>query len=445
MTADMPAPVVPNLRFPEFRSAGDWHFQPLSEIAEPISERVGTTKCVPMSVTTGVGLVSQEEKFGRIIAGNSLKDYIRLQTNDFAYNKSATNDFPQGYIARYSGPGDAAVPNSVFVCFRPDAGAVIPEYLDHLLQGNHHGRWLRRYITVGARAHGALSVSNDALMSMPVPLPPVAVSRPEQRRIAECVGSLDDLIAAESRKLDMLKQHKQGLIQQLFPQPGETVPRLRFPEFHFDSTWLTQQLGDLYAFKRTNTLSRANLNYEFGTIRNIHYGDIHSKFKPIFRLEHEHVPYVNPDVALAGVDDDQFCEEGDIVLADASEDLDGVGTAIEVVSLNGERVVAGTHTILATRRGTVPAVGFGGSLFQSAAVRTGIMREAQGAKVYGISANRISGIPVSIPPTETEQQRIATCLASLEDVLAARAGMIDVLKEQKRGLLQQLFPNLETE
>ena len=245
MTADKPTPVVPNLRFPEFRSAGDWHFQPLSDIAEPISERVGTSKCVPMSVTTGVGLLSQEEKFGRTIAGNSYKNYIRLQTNDFAYNKSATKEFPQGYIARYSGTRDAAVPNSIFTCFRPDAAAVIPEYLNHLFHGNYHGRWLRKYITVGARAHGALSVSDDALMSMPVPLPPVAVSRPEQQRIADCLGALDDLIAAEGRKLEALRQHKQGLMQQLLPQPGETVPRLRFPDFQNAGAWEEEILDDL--------------------------------------------------------------------------------------------------------------------------------------------------------------------------------------------------------
>ena len=218
------------------------------------------------------------------------------------------------------------------------------------------------------------------------------------------------------------------------------MPKLRFPEFRVDTTWLAPQLADLYGFKRTNTLSRDNLNYEFGTIRNIHYGDIHTKFKPLFRLENEHVPYVNLDVAPDGFDDEAFCEEGDIVLADASEDLDGVGKAIEVVSLNGERVVAGTHTILATRRGSVPVVGFGGQLFQSAAVRTGIKREAQGAKVYGISANRISAIPVPLPPTEAEQQRIATCLSSLEDVLAAQARKIEALRQHKQGLMQQLFP-----
>ena len=222
--------------------------------------------------------------------------------------------------------------------------------------------------------------------------------------------------------------------------PSPLVPKLRFPEFRVDTTWLAPQLADLYGFKRTNTLSRDNLNYEFGTIRNIHYGDIHTKFKPLFRLENEQVPYVNLDVAPDGLNDDAFCEEGDIVLADASEDLDDVGKAIEVVSLNGERVVAGTHTILATRRGSVPVVGFGGQLFQSTAVRTGIKREAQGAKVYGISANRILAIPVPVPPTEAEQQKIADCLGSLDDLIAADGRKLEALRQHKQGLMQQLFP-----
>ena len=163
MMGDNRTSVVPGCRFPEFRSIGDWQFKLLSDIAAPISDKVGSTKCVPMSVTTSVGLVSQEEKFGRTIAGSAYKNYIRLQTNDFAYNKSATKEFPQGYIARYTGTKDAAVPNSIFTCFRPDVAAVLPEYLDHLFHRNHHGRWLRKYITVGARAHGALSISDDDL------------------------------------------------------------------------------------------------------------------------------------------------------------------------------------------------------------------------------------------------------------------------------------------
>jgi len=223
-------------------------------------------------------------------------------------------------------------------------------------------------------------------------------------------------------------------------KPSRLVPKLRFLEFRDDPTWLAPRFADLYGFKRTNTLSRDKLNYETETIRNIHYGDIHTKFKALFRVGDEYVPYVNPDALANGFDDDAFCEKGDIVFADASEDLDDVGKAIEVVSLDGERVVAGTHTILATRRGSVPVVGFGGQLFQSTAVRAGIKREAQGAKVYGISASRISAVPVPVPPTEAEQQKIADCLGSLDDLNAAEGRKLGALRQHKQGLMQQLFP-----
>ncbi len=223
-------------------------------------------------------------------------------------------------------------------------------------------------------------------------------------------------------------------------KPSPYVPNLRFPEFRDDPSWSAPLLGKLYGFKRTNTLPREELNYEFGTIRNIHYGDIHTKFKPLFRIDDERVPYINPDTALNGFSDDAFCEEGDIVLADASEDLGDVGKAIEVVSLSGERVVAGTHTVLATRQGSVPVVGFGGQLFQSAAVRAAIKKQAQGAKVYGISANRISAVPLPVPPTEDEQQKIADCLGSLDNLIAGEGRKLEALRQHKQGLMQQLFP-----
>ena len=223
-------------------------------------------------------------------------------------------------------------------------------------------------------------------------------------------------------------------------KPTHLVPKLRFPEFQDDPPWSAPLLADLYEFKRTNTLSRDKLNYVAGTIRNIHYGDIHTKFNPLFQVREAHVPYVNSDSLAKGIDADAFCEEGDIVLADASEDLNDVGKAIEVVSLDGEHVVAGTHTILGTRRGDVPVVGFGGQLFQSAAVRAGIKKEAQGVKVYGISANRISAVPIPIPPTVAEQAKIADCLGSLDDLIAAEGRYLDALRQHKQGLMQQLFP-----
>ena len=104
-------PLVPKLRFPEFREAGEWTTITLGSAARISSEKVGEHKCIPMSITSGVGLVSQMEKFGRIIAGSSYANYLLLKRDDFAYNKSSTKEFPEGFIALYAGESLAAVPN----------------------------------------------------------------------------------------------------------------------------------------------------------------------------------------------------------------------------------------------------------------------------------------------------------------------------------------------
>ncbi|MEQ8771063.1 MAG: restriction endonuclease subunit S [Phycisphaerales bacterium] len=266
----------------------------------------------------------------------------------------------------------------------------------------------------------------------------------EQRKIAECLGSLDDWIAAETEALETLRRHKTGLMQQLFPRPGETRPRLRFPEFKDGPAWDTPAMSDIYGFRPTNSLSRDQLNYDEGMIYNIHYGDIHTKFQSQFRIENERVPRVLPAIAEELGDRLHLCQEGDIILADASEDLNDVGKAIELISLGGQRVVSGTHTIHATRLGDKPTLGFGGYLFQSAAVRRGIQKEAQGAKVYGISPTRIASVPLPMPPTTNEQSKIAECLGSLDAQILAQSETLAGLREHKRGLMQQLFPAPDT-
>lgn len=419
MTAEKPTPMVPNLRFPEFSRAGDWHFQPLSDIAEPISERVGMRKCVPMSVTTGVGLVSQQEKFGRTIAGNSYKNYIRLQTNDFAYNKSATKEFPQGYIARYSGTKGAAVPNSIFTCFRPEIAAVIPEYLEHLFHRNHHGQWLRKYITIGARAHGALSVSDNDLMSMPVPLPPDAVSCAEQQKIADCLGSLDGLIVAEGRKLKALRQHKQGLMQQLLPQPGETQPVLRFPEFHNSANWQEGPLSHLLTFQNGYPFSSKYFGEERQGPRLIRNRDLRSEDRVVYYEGHPRPEFiVNDGDLLVGMD-------GDFTPCVWHK---GTGLLNQRV---GRILPRGKHVLR-----------FLGHLLeiQLKAVQDDTARTT----VKHLSSRTVEGMIVHVPNPD-EQLRIADCLSSLDDLIAAEGRMVDALRHHKQGLMQQLFPSLAVE
>ena len=182
------------------RDKPQWDICKLGKIVVPVEERAGTKKYTLMSVTSGVGLVPQVEKFGREIAGSAYKNYYVIKKNDFAYNKSATKQFPEGYISMLTDYTEAALPNSIFTCFRI-VDECDPRFFDHLFHNNYHGTWLRKYIEVGARAHGSLSVNTKHLWNMPIALPKLE----EQQKIADCLSSIDDLISAEDKKLSALK------------------------------------------------------------------------------------------------------------------------------------------------------------------------------------------------------------------------------------------------
>ncbi len=196
----------------------------------------------------------------------------------------------------------------------------------------------------------------------------------------------------------------------------------------------------LYSFMRNNALSRDKLNYQRGSVKNIHYGDIHTKFQTLFDIAQESVPYINDTEPLPPFDSEDYCVEGDLIFADASEDTNDVGKSIEIVRLNGERLLSGQHTILARRNDERLILGFGGHLFRSGSIRSQIMKEAQGTKVYAISATRLGKIEVAFPAYEKEQQKIADCLTSLDEVIAAQGRKVETLKAHKKGLMQQLFP-----
>jgi type I restriction enzyme S subunit len=196
----------------------------------------------------------------------------------------------------------------------------------------------------------------------------------------------------------------------------------------------------LYSFMGNNVLSRDKLNYEAGPAKNIHYGDIHTKFPVLFDITKERVPFVNDGEEVPEAGSKDYCIEGDVLFADASEDMNDVGKSMELVHLNGERLLSGQHTILARRKGESLIVGFGGYLFRSAPIRSRIKKEAQGTKVYQISSSRLGVIDIDYPSDTAEQQKIADCLTSLDEVIAAQGRKVEALKAHKRGLMQQLFP-----
>lgn len=218
------------------------------------------------------------------------------------------------------------------------------------------------------------------------------------------------------------------------------VPKLRFPQFWNSGEWSNEPFEKLFSFKSTNSLSREKLNYKNGSIKNIHYGDIHTKFATLFYIEKELVPFINPDEPLDNIKDDAYCIEGDIIFADASEDLKDVGKSIEIYKLNNEKLLAGLHTLLARKKTQKLIIGFGGYLFKSNIMRRQIQKEAQGTKVFSISAGRLANIKVCFPPQKQEQQKIVDCLSSLDELITAENKKLEAYKAHKKGLMQKLFP-----
>lgn len=213
-------------------------------------------------------------------------------------------------------------------------------------------------------------------------------------------------------------------------------PKLRFSEFI--DNWQEVKFDEIYHFKTTNSYSREKLNYNSGEVKNIHYGDIHTKFHTLFDITKEETPFINKDIQLHKISFENYCIEGDIILADASEDMKDVGKTIEIINTNGEKLLSGLHTILARPDLNYFEIGFAGYLFKSNNIRIQIQRESQGSKVLSISPKRLSTIKLSFP-SKDEQKKIINFFVAIDNKLNYLKRKLTLLKQYKKGLLQKIF------
>ncbi|WP_210708638.1 restriction endonuclease subunit S [Maribacter dokdonensis] len=259
-------------------------------------------------------------------------------------------------------------------------------------------------------------------------------SLPEQHKIASFLSAVDEKIQQLTQKKSLLEQYKKGVMQQLFS--GE----LRFKDENGENfpDWEEKRFNDLYSFHSTNSFSRDKLNYVTGSVYNIHYGDIHTKFKTAFKLNEEYVPFVNNDVDLLKIKADSYCKRGDLVMADASEDYADIGKTIELMDLNDKNVLAGLHTFLARPTTSKTTIGFVGVLLKSWGMRKQIMFIAQGTKVLSLSTTRVGKLKLKLPVVE-EQQKIADYLSAIDTKIETVNQQIEKTQAFKKGLLQQMF------
>lgn len=429
--------LIPELRFPEFLKEGEWQIKSLIECLQKNPEYGINAPAVAYSVKLPTYLritdISEEGSFlskNKVSVDREVSENNYLSEGDIVLARTGAS---VGKSYKYRPEDGELVFAGFLIRVRPDSTKLDSELLFQFLSTSQYWKWVS---FISARS-GQPGINGTEYSSMPISLPPTLK---EQQKIASCLSSLDEVIAAHSQKLALLKDHKKGLMQNLFPQKGEKVPKVRFPEFVKEGEWIIEQFNKVYNFLVTNSFSRENLNYEKGTVKNIHYGDIHTKFSTLFDITKEYVPYITPNTSIERIREECYCKEGDLIFADASEDLNDVGKSIEIVNLNNEKLVSGLHTLLARQIESKLAIGFAGYLFKSDWVRKQIQREAQGAKVLGISTNRISNIKITYPQNTEEQQKIASCLWVLDELISSQSQKIEQLKVNKKGLMQGLFP-----
>ena len=211
------------------------------------------------------------------------------------------------------------------------------------------------------------------------------------------------------------------------------VPKLRFKEFKDE--WKAISLKKAFTFFSTNSLSRADLTPD-GLIKNIHYGDIHQKFNNILDVEKEKLPYINPNIELTIKNN--LCQSGDLIFADASEDYEGIGKAIEIINVGNNKVVSGLHTIHVRDIESTMSIGFKGYLFNTPIIHNQIRILANGFKVFGISKNDICKLNVRIP-SKIEQEKISKFLILLDKKIELQKRKVDALKIYKKWLSKKLF------
>ncbi|NEI61260.1 restriction endonuclease subunit S [Rhizobium leguminosarum] len=415
----------PSLRFPEFALENEWATEKLGEIAELVTEKTGDKKIALMSITSGIGLVSQMEKFGREIAGSSYKNYVVIRKNDYAYNKSATKEYPEGFIAMFDGDSLGAVPNSIFTCFRIKDERIHKIYLNYLFSSNLHGKWLRRFLTVGARAHGSLNINNDDLFALPIPMPMGTRSFSEQQKIVDCLSALDELIKAQSGKIEALKRYKKGLAQELFPSEGESVPKRRFPEFEDAPGWRVSNLGDVASVSSGGTPSRTKHEYWNGNVPWI----------TTTLIDFNRITSANEfitDVGLRNSSAKKF-PQGTILMA-----MYGQGkTRGKVAILGINAAINQACAAITLHKGMNEEF-----VYQLLASRyENIRKVSNSGGQENLSGELVKKIPLSYPDIESgEQERIANCLSSVDENITAQSQKLDALRAHKKALIQGLLP-----
>lgn len=401
---------IPKLRFPGF--TGEWEERSFGELYKK--------HIVKNDLSFGVDkIISVANMYFKNDANVSNDDYLRtynvFRLGDIAYEGNKNANYAYGRFVENT-IGDGIV-SHVFDVYSPISPNHCLAFWKYAINYERIMRPVLEKSTIKSTMMTNL-IAKDFLKQK-ILVPPTLA---EQQKIASCLSELDNLISAQDQKVDALKEKKKGLMQQLFPQPGETIPRLRFPGFTGD--WEEKKMGKVFS-----RITRKNAENNQNVLT------ISAQYGLISQLD-----FFKKSVAAADVTGYYLLYKGEFAYNKSSSQGKPVG-AIKPLKLYDKGVVSTLY--ICFKCNDPREIDFWEQYFDAGILDNEIMSIAQeGARNHGLLNIPTSGFfELSvIAPTLTEMQKIAGCLSSLDDNIAAEAAKLDALKNHKKGLMQQLFP-----
>ncbi|HQU19814.1 MAG TPA: restriction endonuclease subunit S [Fimbriimonadaceae bacterium] len=402
--------LVPKLRFPKFRECGAWPGLNGDRLFNYIDRRPAAAGLPILAITQEQGAVPRDQiDYHVSVTDASVASYKEVRPGDFIISLRSF----QGGI-EYSRVNGICSPAYIILGRKGDGD---DDFYRHLFKSDRFIQQITRNIE-GIRDGKMISFKQFSEELLPAP------SRAEQRKIAECLTSLDELIAAEGQRLEALRKWKKALLQNLFPREGETTPRLRFPEFRNAAEWKEEKLGQLGRLV-------AGLTYRPDDVRGEGLLVLRSSNIREGQINLDDSVYVRPDV------DANISEPNDILICvrNGSKPLIGKNAMIP------SGLPRCTHgAFMTVFRAEAPH--FVHQLFQTAGYRKQVAGDL-GATINSINGKNLLNYRF-IVPSAAEQRRIASCLGSLDALITGQAKKLDTLKTHKQGLMQGLFPSPES-
>ncbi len=417
---------APKLRFPEFRNAVGWEEKRFDEVLKPIVRE----RKKPNAAYTGLGIRSHGK--GAFLKKmedpnkNAMDFLYEVKRDDLILNITFAWE---GAVAIADLVDDGALVSHRFPTYTFEKGRASPEFFRYIILDRRFVYTLGVISPGGAGRNRVLSKSD--FLKLKVLLP----DSEEQQKIAECLSSADELIAAQARKLDALKTHKKGLMQQLFPREGETQPRLRFPEFRNAGDWkevpLSELVESLDAGVSVNSGDRPAKDNEIGVLKTS------AVTKGIFVPQENKVVFDQTEVGRV-----KEPVRGDTIIISRMNTPALVGANAYVDSDLANIFLPDRLWAAKSKPGT--SMRFVALVLGSDKGRGVLSKLAKGSSgsMKNITKPDVLAF-LFMTPSSAEQKRIADCVAFFDNLIGAQAQKVEALSTHKKGLMQRLFPSPE--